>query len=134
MEIYDIDNDLPESDKVSISINGTKYIVPLVISYGLGCYMLSHTEDLKEIFTTEGRPSLTRKTLDFAYNVTVELLKEQDPDTLSDEYLKKHLSVPRMIILLVKLAKPFITYMNQYGPALIGIVEPDGHAKTKKKV
>jgi len=132
MEIFDLDCDLPESDKVSLSLNGKKYTIPLTVSYGLGCYMLSNKDLLSEIFDASGKPMLNRKTLDFAYAVAVELIKEQDPKLLTDEYIKKHLSVPKLIILLIKMASPFIKYMNQYGGMLIGSPATDDKNSVKK--
>jgi len=134
MQIYDIDNDLPENDQIKITVNGKKYIVPLVVSYGLGCYLLNNKEILAEIFSAgNGRPSLSLKTLDFAYNVALELLKEQDPEILTDEYLKKHLSVTKLIIMLIKMTKPFLEYMTKYGNTLIGSTTTEDTSKTKKK-
>ena len=133
MEIYDLDNEIPESDKVSLSINNVKYTIPLVVSYGLGCFMLNHKEELAQIFDASGRPTLSKKTLDFAYSVAVELIKEQDPLLITDTYIKKYLSVPKLIILILRIANPFLQHMNKYGSVLIGSPSTDGK-ETKKKV
>jgi hypothetical protein len=134
MELYNIDNDIKEEDQISVTINSTKYIITMVISYSLGCYLLNNKDTILEIFANgTGKPSLSKATLDFAYTICLELLKEQDPELLTDAYLKKHLSVTKLIIMLIKMAKPFYEYMTLYGPSLIGAAPAPADAKGNKK-
>ena len=121
MEIYDLDNDLPEEKSLSVTVNKIKYVIKMTVSFDLGCYLLSQKDIIVEIFGNgSGKPTLSIKTLQFAYDACRQLLKDHDPETMTDAYLKKHLSVTTVLYILINMAKPFMEFMQGAGAALIG--------------
>lgn len=103
-----------ESKTIGVDINGKHYDIPMMISYDLGLYFIENKDRYDACTNEDGTFKISKESLSFLYDVMCELIKEQDPETITPEYIKKHLSIPKAVVLGIKMLVPLLQMQQSF--------------------
>jgi len=125
MAKFDLDILMPESDEISFSVQGEKYTLPVKISFAVGVYLIENMEIIKEVMPVQFvngeaklKPKLSAKTLQVVSKVIKVMMIENYPE-ITDEWIVKNISLPRMGLIVMRSVIPIINYFNSIDLSLI---------------
>lgn len=112
----DLDILLPEDNIVSFTAaDGKKYQINLFIPFAVGQMLVDNADDVMEIFGGKtGKPNINAKTIKLALRILTGIMQDQHPH-MTDEWIKKNVSVPRMGVILFKAAMPIYDFLARMG-------------------
>lgn len=109
--IHDLNTAVAPCDVVKYTINGKDYIIPLEVSDATAIWLADHLEDIRAIFDANGKPRLTRDTIDLAIKLVVQLFRENYPE-IDAAWVERNLNFRMKLYIIVKAAVPLINFVT----------------------
>ena len=109
--IYDLNKEIPPCDVIKYTIDGKEYIIPLEVSDATAYWLSDRLDDIRGVFGAEGKPRISRDAVSLAFDLVLQLFKENYPE-VDEEWVKKHINVRMKAYILVKAAVPIIRFVN----------------------
>lgn len=120
----DLDLLLPEDDTVTFTAkNGQKYTILLSVPFAVGSYIIDNADLLVNIFPRQGeRPKFSKEIVDAVLKIFAVMCHEQYEE-MTEEWIRKNISFPRLVLIMIKVATPILTFMSTSG--LLETVQPE---------
>ena len=114
--ITNLDKDFPEDDIIEfISKDGKEYSIRLSIPIDAGMTIIENIETIQKIFPTDGgRPKPTKEALELISKIIADICHAQYEE-IDREWLKKNVSLPRMVYIVYRMAKPIYEFLTSSG-------------------
>lgn len=117
--IVDLDILFPENDIIRFKDkSGKTYEVGVFIPPAVGFTIIDNIDLIQQAFPNgvSSRPRVSKELLNFALLIIADICHEQYPE-ITEEWLKKNVSFPRLAYILYKLAVPIYEFLTSSGLA-----------------
>ncbi len=125
----DLDILMPEDDLIEFTAaDGQRYSIRLFVPFAVGAYLLDNADVIAQVFPQDGkRPVVSKTTFEVILKILGLMFREQYPE-MTDEWIRKNVSLPRLIAIVIRVATPIYEYVTSLGilETVQPIKEPDG--------
>jgi len=115
-KIVDLEQLFPEEEKITLKDKaGTKYTITVFLPAAVGFLILDNIETVQSMFPgTSTIPKPTKEGLDLMIRI-VSLVCHEQHEEIDETWIKKNVSLPKLVYILYKLSLPVYEFIVQSG-------------------